>query len=289
MPDPLFADLYRDTEHLSWAPTEQVRRRGRQRTRRTRIAASLASVVAVAVVAGGVAALAGGPDAAPLPVTPGTGSPTPTSTPTSTPSTTPGPNRSPSAPSRPDGASSSRPPQTSSRPTTAAADPAIPTAAMLQNGDGPAGYRVSGGDIDGDWNLAFSAAGCTRADHPLFRLDARAERGRRLSGGPDRMVLQRVERLSSRDADRYLGLVRDRVDSCGGGSVTLTVVASGFAGEESVLVRARYTSGGESLHLFVRQGDLVSELWQKGLTDLAASRELGRDAARRLCAGTDSC
>ncbi|MFC8618217.1 hypothetical protein ACFT9M_17635 [Micromonospora purpureochromogenes] len=285
MPDPLFADLYRDTEHLSWAPTDQVRRRGRQRIRRTRIAAGLASVVAVAVVAGGVAALAGGRDAAPLPVTPGTGSPTPTSTP----STDPGPTRSPSAPSRPDDASPSRPPQTSSRPTTSAADPAIPTAAMLQNGDGPSGYRVAGGDIDGDWNLAFSAAGCARADHPLFRLDARAERGRRLSGGPDRMVLQRVERLSPRDADRYLGLVRDRVDSCGGESVTLTVVASGFAGEESVLVRARYTSGGEALHLFVRQGDLVSELWQKGLTDPAASRELGRDAARRLCAGIDSC
>ncbi|MGK5442581.1 hypothetical protein ACSNN7_12295 [Micromonospora sp. URMC 105] len=288
MPDPLFADLYRDTEHLSWSPTEQVRRRGRQRTRRTRIAACLASVVAVAVVAGGVAALAGGPDAAPLPVTPGTGSPTPTSTPTPTPSITPGPNRSPSAPARPDDASS-RPPQTSSRPTIASADPAIPTAALLQNGDGPAGYRVAGSDIDGDWNLAFSAAGCARADHPLFRLDARAERGRRLSGGPDRMVLQRVERLSPRDADRYIGLVRDRVASCGGENVTLTVVAGGFAGEESVLVRARYAGGGEALHLFVRQGDLVSELWQKGLTGPAASRELGRDAARRLCAGTDGC
>lgn len=287
MPDPLFADLYRDTEHLTWDPTEQVRRRGRQRTRRTRIAASLAGVVAVAVVAGGAAALAGGPDAAPLPVTPGTGSPTPTSTPT--PSTTPEPTRSPSAPSRPDDASSSRPPQTSSRPTTASADPAIPAAAMLQNGDGPAGYRVAGGDIDGNWNLAFSAAGCTPADHPLFQLDARAERGRRLSGGPDRMVLQRVERLSPRDADRYIGLVRDRVESCGGKNVTLSVLAGGFAGEESVLVRARYAGGGEALHLFVRQGDLVSELWQKGLTDPAASRELGRDAARRLCAGTESC
>ena len=89
MPDQFFADIYRDTEHLTWAPSEQVRERGRRRTRRTRIAATLAGAVAVAVIATGAVALADGQDGAPTPVLPATGSPSPAPDPSATPTPSP--------------------------------------------------------------------------------------------------------------------------------------------------------------------------------------------------------
>ncbi len=282
MPDPIFAEMYRDTDHLTWEPTERVRQRGRQRTRRTRIAAALASVLAVALIVTGAAALADGPNRRPLPG-PATGSPSPTPPPSTVPNRTGGP-------PLPSATASGAPSQ--SRPPTgspSATDPAVPLPAMLQPADVPSGYQPHAPETLGDWTFGFSAGSCRSPDHPLFGLRSRAERIRAYEGGFDKPLNQRVRRYSSADAGRFMDLVRDRVRTCGSTSVTLAVPASGFAGDESLLVRTDFGEGYVALHIFVRQGDLVSEVWRKDLIDPAAARDLGRKVAARLCAGTDAC
>ncbi|MET8089524.1 hypothetical protein [Micromonospora sp. NPDC005220] len=280
MPDQFFTDIYRDTEHLTWAPTEQVRKRGRSRTRRTRIAATLAGVVAVAVVATGAVALAGGQDAAPTPVLPATGSLTPTPAPSATP--TPSPPKATRTPVAPP----SSPSSSSDRSPAGSTDPAIPESAMLQASDVPSDWRRQAAGRDGDSSFAFSAGACEPANHPLYLLKSRAERGIVFVQGHIAPLTETVTRYSARDAARYLGAVRDRAGSCGGTEVKITVLAEDLAGTDSALVRVEHHDNAVSHYLFVRVGDLTAELW---VADRAAATEYAPKVAERLCAGTDTC
>ncbi|SDZ17608.1 hypothetical protein SAMN05444365_106163 [Micromonospora pattaloongensis] len=281
MPDPLFAELYRDTEYLTWAPTEQVRRRGRQRTRRTRIAAGLASAVAVAVVATGAAALAGRPDASP-PAPPATNPPAPSSTPSR--AADPTPSRGPtSADATPPG-----PPRTSSRPSTETPDPAVPAAALLQLSDLPDGFVRRESDLDGDWSLEAVTIYC-RNNSPSIRVGEVALRGV-VFDSPTAGLIERVTRHSGDNAamsmDRVRRVARECVPHREGDS--LSIMAEGLAGDESVLVGA-VIEGKPGRWLFVRQGDLVAQLRLDSKSTPAEARIYAQRAANRLCAGTDAC
>ncbi len=280
MPDQFFADIYRDTEHLTWAPSEQVRERGRRRTRRTRIAATLAGAVAVAVIATGAVALADGQDGAPTPVLPATGSPSPTPDPSATP--TPSPPKASRTPVAPP----STPSRTSGRPSAGTTDPAIPASALLQASDVPSDWRGQAPSSEGDSSFAFSTGGCEPSNHQLFRLNPRAQRGIVFVQGQIAPLDETVTRYSAGDAARYLGAVRDRAERCGGPEVKITVLAEDLAGTQSVLVRVEHHGDAVTHYLFVRVGDLTAELT---VADRAAATEYAPKVADRLCAGTDAC
>ncbi|MEW2430030.1 hypothetical protein AB0877_18645 [Micromonospora sp. NPDC047644] len=285
MPDQPFAHLFQDTEHLSWAPTEQVRERGRRRTRRTRIAAGLAAVVAVALVATGAVALAGGREGAPTPVLPATGSPTPAAAPTPTPSATPTP--TPSTRNTP-GAPPSSPSATSGSPSIGSTSPAIPADALLRAADLPSGFRAAGSDLDGDWSFNF-AASYACVDTPRLSAKERAERGAVFRKPDASPVIERVQRYSLNGAKATIAWART-VTECKRSKElsSLSVVDSGFAGDGSLLIRFD-AEGLISYTLFVRQGDLVAEVWLGSLTNRTEARRLAQRAADRLCAGTDAC
>ncbi|MGC4760669.1 hypothetical protein [Micromonospora trifolii] len=285
MPDQFFADLYRDTEHLTWAPAEQVLERGRRRSRQTRVAAVLAGAVAVAVVATGVAALAGSQDGAPTPVLPATGVPTSTPTPTPTPSATP--SLSPSPPTRTPAAPSS-PPKTSGRPPTGSTNPAVPGAALLTASDLPPGYRKIGDDKDGDWSLhAYGSAVCS--DRPNPPPKPRAERVVVFRKSAEQFFDERVRRYSTDSARATMDWARQMAGCEPFNDLrSMSITSSGFAGDEAILIRFEI-EGSVFFDIFVRQGDLVAEISPRGLTDQAEALRVAQRAADRLCAGTDDC
>ncbi|MER7440325.1 hypothetical protein [Micromonospora avicenniae] len=288
MSDPLFDDLYRDTEHLTWAPVEQVRHRGRQRTRRTRVAASLAGVVAVVVVATGAVALGAGPDAAP-PIVPATGSPTPTPARTPTPSTSPSHSVDPTpddSGSPTSGTSSS--PADAGKPSTPRRETSIPAAAMMQLADLPTGFTMTNGEPDGDWTLESVSANCRNQSASLAKGQV-AERFR-VFDSPTDSLIQRVTRYSGDAAAAHLDAMREQVEKCepyrAGDS--LDVLAEGFGGDESMLVGS-VMEGRPTRWILVRQGDLVAQLRVDWNTTPQDAAHLARPVADRLCAGTDAC
>lgn len=277
MPDQLFAELYRDTEHLPWDPAEEVRERARRRTRRTRVAAGLASAVAVAAVAVGAAAVAGRPDAGP-PIPPATNVPTPS------PTVAPSPSGK-SAPTTP-----SNPPSTSGRPSSPATGTGIPSAALLTAADLPSGYRPSGSDLDGDWSLDAAMIFCRNGTPPLTAR-AHAERGAVFQAGGDRSVIERVRRYAAADAPSVLDHARLMATGCEPDQSApgdLAVLDSGFAGDAALLI-GWDTAGNQTRWVFVRQGDLVAEVFIKQATDDAEARRVAQRVAERLCSGTDAC
>ncbi len=261
MPDPLFTDLVRDTERLTWAPAEQVRALGRRRTRRTRIAAGVAGFVAVAAIAGGAVALTGRPDAAPPPILPATGSPAPP--PSSSPQSTP-----PSSRPR----SSSSP----SRPATA-----VPAAALLQPPDLPAGFRRDGADLGGDWSLEAVTIFCEKPG-PAITPGEVARRGAVFRSGTT-SVVQRVTRHAPGNAAAAMDRARDLVTGCvpARAGDSLSIVATDLAGDESLLAGARI-EGYRSRWLLVRRGDLVSQVALPDDVTTDEAREYARRVAARL-------
>lgn len=244
--------------------------------RRRRVRLAVGTAIAAALVAVPVAALAvddGSPD---RPNVTATGDPTP-----------PGPTPSqPFTPTPPPAASSEPTDQPSSEATDSPpADPiAIPASAMLRNADVPDGYRFAEDDADGDWTLNFLFSMC---DVPGPEAGPAVDTRERAFRGPNRdeSVLERVERFpSTTGARERTEIVREKVDDC----AQQEVVATGFAGDESFVVRTDFGTT-FTLNVVVRQGGLVAEVWQKHLTDVDAARDLGRAAAERLCAGTYSC
>ncbi|MEU8386569.1 hypothetical protein [Micromonospora sp. NPDC048842] len=284
MPDQPFVDLFRDTEHLSWAPTTQVRERGLRRARQTRIAAALAAVVAVALVAAGAVALASGREGAPTPVLPATGSPTPTPTPSPT-SAAPRPSTTSTTPATPP----SSPSRTSGRPSAGSTNPAIPAAAMLRLSDLPVGFTMAEDDIDGDWSLESVSIYCREA--PSGTSSRRlAQRTVSFDSPTDRMI-QRVVRFSIRDAAREMDAVRALFTDCKprGATSSMSVLADGLgAGDESLLVGSDI-EGVRSRWLVVRQGDLVAQVALDMDTTPKEALRYARPVAQRLCAGTDTC
>ncbi|MET8255959.1 hypothetical protein ACFYPG_12020 [Micromonospora sp. NPDC005553] len=286
MPDQPFAHLFQDTEHLSWAATEQVRERGRRRTRQTRFVAGLAAVVAMALVATGAVALAGNREGAPPPVLPATGSPTPTPTPSAPPTPSPFPTTSPR---NTPGAPPSSPSTTTGQPTKGPTSPAIPAQALLRASDLPSGYRVGGSDLlDGEWSFGYIVSIACAAT-PDRSPQERAERTAGFSKPGASSVIERVGRYSLEGAKATMTFWAWTVTQCEPEDerYSLSTVDSGFAGDGSLLIR----SDGPSLvdyTLFVRQGDLVAEI-RLGNSTESEARRVAKRAADRLCAGTDAC
>ncbi|MFI6782200.1 hypothetical protein [Micromonospora sp. NPDC050276] len=280
MPDQPFVDLFQDTEHLRWAPTEQVRERGRRRTRQTRIAATLAGLVTVALLATGAVALADGQEGAPTPVLPATGSPTPTPTPsaTPTPSTRDTPGPPPSSPST-----------TSGSPSNGSTSTAIPATAMLRLTDLPAGFTMTEGDIDGDWSLESVSIYCR--DAPSWTSNGRLAQRTVSFDSPTASMIQRVVRYSRGNAAVEMDGVRALFTDCipRGATSSMSVLADGLgAGDESLLVGSDI-EGVRSRWLVVRQGDLVAQIALDTDTTPKEARRYAQPVAQRLCAGTDTC
>ncbi|RKN29622.1 hypothetical protein [Micromonospora musae] len=288
MPDQLFDDLYRNTENLAWAPVEQVRRSGRQRSRRTRVAASLAGVVTVVAVAAGAVALGADPDAAP-PVVPATGSPTPTPNRTPTPSTSPSHSADPTPDDSgsPTGGTPSSP-ANDDGPNAPSRDTSIPAAAMMQLADLPKGFTMTNGEPDGDWTLESVFANCRNQPASLARGQV-AERFR-VFDSPTDSLIQRVTRYSGEAAAAHLDAMREQVEECDPhrSGDSLTVLAAGFGGDESMLVGS-VMEGRPARWILVRQGDLVAQLRVDKDTTPQEATQLVRPVADRLCAGTDAC
>ena len=271
MSDPLFTDLIRDTERLTWKPAEEVRELGRRRTRRTRIGTGLAAFVAVVAVAGGAVGLNGRPDASRPPILPATESPAPSvpppsAAPASTPSSSPSSSSPSSAPSV-------------NRPES------IPAAAMLQTADLPSGFRAAGTDLDGDWSLEAVTIFCEKPG-PAITPGEVARRGavfRTGSGSEGISVIQRVTRHSGGNAAAAMDKTRNLVTGCrmvrAGDS--LTILATGLGGDESLLAGAEIERR-RGQWLLVREGDLVSQLWLPQDTTEAEAREYAARVAERL-------
>ncbi len=285
MPDPIFSDLYRDTDDLVWPPTEQVRRRGRQRTRRTQIAAGLATVVAVGVVASGVALAR--PDVAPPPVPPATVEPT-TPTPTPTPSSTPS--------AEPSASGAATPSRTTGRPagstgggsTSRAPSRTIPAAAMLQLADLPSGFTIETEGVEGDWSLESVTLFC-RNESPTLADGQIATRSVTFDSPTD-WLTQRVTRHSGTSATTVMKNLRKFVAGCEMEQPddSLSIMAESLGGDDGVLVGSDI-GGKPGRWLFVRQGDLVAQLRLDSQTTPTDARRLARAVANRLCAGTDTC
>ncbi|MGV9763307.1 hypothetical protein [Micromonospora tulbaghiae] len=285
MPDPIFSDLYRDTEHLVWPPTEQVRRRGRQRTRRTQIAAGLATVVAVGVVASGVALAR--PDVAPPPVPPATVEPT-TPAPTPTPSSTPSAEPSASGTPTPDRTTGGPAAAIGGGPTSRAPSRTIPAAAMLQLADLPTGFTMQTGRVEGDWSVEFIASLCVNESPTLA--DGQVATRSVAFDSPTDWVVQRVTRHSGTSATTVMKNLRKLVTGCEmeqpGDS--LSIMAESLGGDDGVLVGSE-VGGRPGRWLVVRQGDLVAQLRLDSQTTPTEARRTARTVANRLCAGTDTC
>ncbi|MDG4822072.1 hypothetical protein O7635_09425 [Asanoa sp. WMMD1127] len=247
--------------------------------RRVRVAASCV-LAAVAVGVPSVGFATGAFDGTPKPPVMTT-APTPTPTRSTTPPTSP--------PASPPATGSPEPTRT----TTAPVEPtSVPRAAMLREADLPAGYEYRGEDLsDADWTLAFLASICDprpRDTEPrgVTQRDAVFGRDR------DEPLFQRVYRMATPAAARsWLDGLPDRLgDECGGsGERRFTVVDTDFAGADAVLIRTDLGEGEPTFSLFVRQGPLLTQIWQKHETDVGALRDLGRAAADRLCQGTTAC
>ncbi|ABP56926.1 hypothetical protein [Salinispora tropica] len=273
MPDPLFAELYGNTENLNWDPAGQVRERGRRRTRRTRLVAGLASVAAVAVIATSAVALAGVPDSAP-PVPPATNSPSPSPTVNPTPSVPPTP---------------SQPPQTTGQSTPNPLSPDIPAAAMLRATDLPSGFGAEGDNLDGDWSYhAGISYHC--AEGGQVWPGEKAYRGAVFRKEREQAVIERVMRQTEETAAATVETVRQEVTGCvprSAETLGMEIIDSGLAGDESLLI------GLTEQHLtarwlFVRVGELVAQVWLSGV-DPAEDQRIAERTAARLCAGTDAC
>ncbi|MFI7072704.1 hypothetical protein [Micromonospora sediminicola] len=282
MPDPIFSGLYQDTEHLIWTPTDQVRRRGRQRARRTRIAAGLAAAVAVGVVATGVVALAGPPEKTAPPVPPATVEPT-------TPTPTPSPSRSaePTPSGSPSRTTPSAPAATSGTPSARPPSRAVPAAAMLQLADLPTGFTRTT-TVDGDWSLESVTIYCGN-ESPSLQVGQVASRSVQFDS-PSDWIVQRVTRHSGTSAATVMQRVRQLVTGCAPARSgdSLTILAESLGGDDALLVGSEI-EGTPSRWLVVRRGDLVAQLRVDHQTTPAEARRTASSVADRLCAGTDAC
>ena len=272
MPDQAFNSLFAETENVRWEPMNQVRVRARRRTAAQ--AATVAGIVAVALVSGGVAVAQNRQH----PVTPPVATPSPAPSTPSTPS--PAPSVAPSTPVAPSSPSSTPPSTTSksSPPVTG-----VTSAMMLRPQDAGSGYRVVAAS-EGDWIFEFNAAvlDCPRGTRP----EPAAERERALRKGEpqdENFVLQHTGRYAPGRAAQYLDGIRERVSSCSPGEGrSVRIAAEGFAGDESVLVVFDHGGGFLAKNVLVRKGDVLTEVYTKPARSDAANRELGRRAAARF-------
>lgn len=258
--DGLFAGVRGVRPPAEFAPPERVRRRGRQRTRRTAIGAG-AGVLAVTTAAVGLGAgLLPRPDG----VAPPAG-PSPTAT-TPNPSPTQPPTPSPSA--------------------------STPVALLLQPDDlGPGTWQQFEAEQiqnPDKWFWGFWDGLCAayKSGPSLAHQDALEMVAYRTPGGGT-SVSQIVERYDAGWGDDNLADVRDVIERCGeasGPGLRVTVEGGGIAGDESLLVRQEQTPADSTEPLVdyiavVRVGDNVATV-----RAYPSSPERVRDLAERAAA-----
>jgi hypothetical protein len=301
MPDPLFQELFTDTEQLRPAPMAQVQARGRQRARRQRLAVVAAALVMVVPVGaafalrpdgdrdGAPTVVATAPSAGPTPsvgLTPSVG-PTPSSGPTST---RPGTSTAP-----PSGSTGPSSPGTGSSPAKAKRLTSVPTAALLGADDlGGSGWRIADGGADGDWSLAATLGYCPNARDLEPYGDPRDKRLRSINRGQTRSgVIQEVLLFRAGGAQKYFDYYRLGAAACrkhvsdpGNVEVRVTVVAQGFAGR-SLLIRTS-SEYGTALFGVVVHGDLASQFEVMDGSE-TTGRQLVTKARNRLCQAAEAC
>ncbi len=161
---------------------------------------------------------------------------------------------------------------------------------MLRTEDLPTGFRAAGDDLDGDWSFHAGTSYTCEEDGQSWPGE-KAFRGAVFYKGTESTVIERVERHSEEGAKTTMGNVRREVANCKplnpDSSKGMEVFASGLAGDESLLV-GRIGEKATSRWLFVRQGELVAQVWLKGVDPVEDQRIAERTAAR-LCAGTGAC
>ena len=147
------------------------------------------------------------------------------------------------------------------------------------------GYVASSTTIgEGDWIFEAGATnlGCPQGWKP----SPESERARALRKGKpqdDTFVLQHTGRYPPGAAADYLDEIRSRVAACRPRPGTsVRIAAQGFAGQQSLLVVFDYGEGSVSKHIFVREGDVLTEIFAKPARSDQASRQLGRRAAARF-------
>jgi hypothetical protein len=279
----LFAPLVRDANGVVFELPADVRRRGsRRRLRRQVAVAGFAALIVVSVGVGSAWAfgrLTGGPEVA---VTP-------------TPTQTAGPSPSPTATTEPSPTAS---PADSSPSTGTPAPPAeIPLAALLQPTDVGTGYITSDaqeGDDHGSIAMMMSYCGegnySTAAEHRL------TNHKRSVRESDQLYVLEEVSLYEPTWAARHLSDLRGVLPRCRtvdlmgdpNTRVSLTVVATDFTGDDSVLLLE--VRGSETqYHAAVRQGDFEARLRiHTGATESQA-RAIVVNAGQRLCAASPNC
>ncbi|MBQ0894899.1 hypothetical protein KBX37_17640 [Micromonospora sp. U56] len=290
-----FAPLRGQQPPAPFAFPEAVRRRGRQRSQRQAVVAGLAVVaVAVAGAGAGWAANLGPGDGSPIPgasrttVAPsGTGSPSVAPSPT-TPAT--------SAPPSPNG---------SGRPDPGAADLST---LMLRPADlGPGAWRkqLPSEPFSGDtWRWADLCAAYRSSDYPSLRRQADLDFTGYATGSAG-YVYEHLHRYAGGWGPRALDDVRHVLTTCAGTATPstapgspaprrFTVVGTGFAGDEALLVREeQWNYEGErlaadpivTLVAVVRVGDLVGTVMFSPDRDEPYARMVATAAAGRLAAG----
>jgi hypothetical protein len=272
----LMDEVAGDLTAVRWPPGDELRRRVRRRRQRT-IAAAVAVVTAVTA---GAASLV-----------------------------------------RPD---SEPPPPPATTPTVRAAPVEIPRSALLRPEDAGAGPDTQVDRADAFQPIHFDAMLdlCFEQRAPKMRaLRPRYAQGQALllgteSDRPARPYLlgQAVYRLSAPEAATFLRDLRSAIEGCDGftqtgeierpegrfeahGQHSWSIVATGFAGDESILVRhdaaTRNAETGEvigessELSAYLRIGDLVTVLSPRAGTSAGDLRRIAATAAGRLCAAAD--
>ncbi|GAA1394673.1 hypothetical protein [Catellatospora coxensis] len=270
-----------DMPATTWASPAEIRGRGERRRRVRTVGMTAAGVAALAVVAGAAFVLGGRP-----------GEPAPTLT--ARPSITVVPQLSPSP--------SVRPRLTSPSPAVPF-DTVIPLDAMLRAADVSPAHRVQGGEYLGE-NYRYVTGLCQEKGQwdgkpvrPQLSGARDSSRQRVLAAGQDAVhVVQQVTGYgSARSAGELIAHERAGFEHCAvldhrETHVEFEIIATGFAGDEALLVRM----SPRTLLVLVRVGAVYTELSltfpaTPGAADVALAQDLADKAVARICAATTAC
>jgi hypothetical protein len=266
--------LGQDLHGLRWSEAAAVRSCARRIRGR---AVALTSLAVVLVLGAGTATAwyaFGRPSAAPVPVGTVTAPPVPpTPEPTIEPTHTPTPTPSPSP-----------------------SVDLVPLAAMLQPADLGDGWRVETEQLKGDLGLGLIGRVCWNELSTPSSAHVIGGRSRGLTNRPDGVPAAENDPYSyvSVEATRYepgwatVDLAEWLADthkpcSYDNQTHTLTVIDSGFAGDQSILMRYAQSTGFQEYFAFVRRGDIVV-LVRVTPDDLDLLHQASGATAQRLCA-----
>jgi hypothetical protein len=283
MPEALFEQLYTVTRDVPPVPLEQIQARGWQRARRQRLVVVAAVWVSIIVVSVTTVALARpyGHN--------GSASETSSASPSASTEAGPSTSASPSTASPSPAAASSSAPLGS-----------VPSAAMLQPVDvGVSPAKVVDNPDEGDWDIKDSLWNCPAYRTDWLRrqpntqpIDRRLRNIAALTG--EVKLTQEVGLYRSGDASTVFTEFRNGALMCArhkqdgtGIDVRITIVAEGFVGTRSMLVRVS-SANSSRMFGFVMVGNLLTEFTVQAGTEQTGRRLAGK-ARDRMCAAIGSC